>query len=150
MGGRLTTAGAESPNSNVVAAIGLLLLAIVPYVNSLTGSFVYDDRLQIPGNPYVHSFRYIGKIFGGTVWTFQGAQGVSNYYRPLMSLAYLVCYKLFGPIPFGFHLFSVALNAGVVLFLFAVPERIFHDRLLSLVVGGPSALYPFATDSGAW
>src|ERR1700731_2614552 len=103
--------GATS-NTEALAVLGLVLLSVVPYLNSVWGSFVYDDRLQVLGNPYAHSFRYLGKIFGTTVWTFEGAQGVSNYYRPLMTFAYLVAYKLFGPIPFGFHLLSLALHMG--------------------------------------
>jgi len=75
-------------NADVVSILGLMLLATLPYFNSLTGAFVYDDQQQILDNPYVHSFRYLGRIFGSTVWTFQGAQGVTNYYRPLMTFAY--------------------------------------------------------------
>jgi Tfp pilus assembly protein PilF len=133
-----------------LAVLGLLLLAVVPYLNSVWGSFVYDDRLQVLENPYAHSFRYLGKIFSTTVWTFEGAQGVSNYYRPLMTFAYLVCYKLFGPIPFGFHLFNLILHAAVVLLLFAVTEQLFGDRLVSLVVAGLFALHPVHTESVAW
>src|ERR1700746_1794712 len=95
--------GHESPqNNDAIAVLGLLLLGVVPYLNSLSGAFVYDDRLQIVGNPYVHGFRYLGRIFGSTVWTFEGAQGVTNYYRPLMTLAYLIGYKLFGLVSGGF------------------------------------------------
>src|ERR1700722_2149164 len=137
-------------NADAGAVLGLLLLAVVPYLNSLSGSFVYDDRLQVIGNPYVHSIRYLGKIFGTTVWTFEGAQGVTNYVRPLMTFAYLVCYKLFGPIPFGFHLFNVVLHATVVLLTFAVTERLFGDRLMSLVAAGLFALHPVHTESVAW
>jgi len=49
----------------------LILLAALPYLNSLANSFVYDDRPQILENPYVHSFRYLGRIFGSTVWSFE-------------------------------------------------------------------------------
>src|ERR1700730_13916862 len=141
--------GAQT-NADALAVLGLLLLAVVPYLNSVWGSFVYDDRLQVLENPYAHSFRYLGKIFGTTVWTFEGAQGVTNYYRPLMTFAYLVCYKLFGPIPFGFHLFNVVLHATVVLLTFAVTERLFGDRLMSLIVAGLFALHPVHTESVAW
>jgi protein O-mannosyl-transferase len=144
-----TPPGAPS-NADAFTVLGLLLLAVVPYLNSVWGSFVYDDRLQVLENPYVHSFRYLGKIFGTTVWTFEGAQGVSNYYRPLMTFAYLVCYKLFGPIPFGFHLFNLMLHAAVVVLLFAVTEQLFGDRLISLVVAGLFALHPIHTESVAW
>src|SRR5208282_2990003 len=63
---------------------------------------------------------------------------------------YLIAYKLFGPIPFGFHLLSLALHMGVVLLLFAVTEQLFGDRLLSLVAAGLFALHPIHTESVAW
>ena len=133
-----------------LAILVLLLLAVAPYLNTLTGGFVYDDRQQILDNPYVHSFQYVGKIFGSTVWTFQGAQGLSNYYRPLMTLAYLLCYKLYGPIPFGFHLLNLALHAGVVLLVFAVTRRLFRDQLPAMLAAGIFALHPIHTESVAW
>ena len=128
----------------------LILLAFLPYVNALANAFVYDDRQQILENPYVHSFRYLGRIFGSTVWTFEGAQGVTNYYRPLMTFAYLLAYKIFGLLPFGFHLMSLVLHAAVVLLVFAVTERLFHDRLISLITSGLFALHPIHTESVSW
>jgi Tfp pilus assembly protein PilF len=134
----------------VLAVLALLLLAVVPYLNALGGGFVYDDRQQVLENPYVHSFQYVGDIFGSTVWTFQGAQGLTNYYRPLMTLAYLLCYSLYGPIPFGYHLLNLALHAAVVLLLFAVTRRLFGDGLPALVAAGLFALHPIHTESVAW
>lgn len=128
----------------------LILLASLPYVNSLANNFVYDDAQQILENPYVHSFRYLGRIFGTTVWSFEGAQGVTNYYRPLMTFVYLIGYKMYGRIPFGFHLMNLALHVGVVLLVFLVTERLFHDRLVSLVASGLFALHPIHTESVAW
>jgi len=128
----------------------LILLASLPYVNSLANSFVYDDRQQVLENPYVHSFRYLGRIFGSTVWSFEGAQGVTNYYRPLMTFAYLIGYKIYGRIPFGFHLMNLALHVAVVLLVFLLTERLFHDRLISLIASGLFALHPIHTESVAW
>ena len=141
---------AARTNPDTLAFLGLLLLAWVPYLNTLSNAFVYDDIPQLVDNPYVHSFRYLGKIFGSTVWTFQGAQGVTNYYRPLMSFAYLICYHFFGPISFGFHLVNLVFHAGVVLLLFALTERLFGDRLLALSAAGLFALHPIHTESVAW
>ena len=128
----------------------LALLAIVPYLNALPNAFVYDDLPQVLGNPYVHSFRYAAKIFGRTVWSFQGSQGATNYYRPLLTLQYMVCYQLFGPVPFGFREVNVALYAAVVLLLFALTERLFGDRRMSLVAAGLFALHPVHTEAVAW
>ena len=133
-----------------LAVLFLVLLAALPYLNTLTNAFVYDDRQQVLENPYIHSFRYLGRIFGSTVWTFEGAQGATNYYRPLMTFAYLLAYKAFGLIPFGFHLMNLALHIAVVLLVFAVAERLFRDRLLSLIAAGLFALHPIHTESVAW
>lgn len=135
---------------DVGAFLILILLATLPYLNTLANGFVYDDREQVLENAYIHSFRYIGKIFGSTVWTFQGAQGVSNYYRPLMTFAYLVSYEMFGRIPFGFHLVNLALHMSVVLLLFIVTEHLFENRLLSLIAAGLFAVHPIHTESVAW
>src|ERR1700722_9520221 len=145
---RRRPAARTSPDT--IAVLGLLLLAWVPYLNTLSNAFVYDDIPQLVDNPYVHSFRYLGKIFGSTVWSFQGAQGVTNYYRPLMSFAYVICYHFFGPIAFGFHLVNLVFHAGVVLLLFALTERLFGDRLLALSAAGLFALHPVHTESVAW
>src|SRR5579862_5837143 len=141
---------AARTSPDTLAVLGLLLLAWVPYLNTFSNAFVYDDIPQLVDNPYVHSFRYLGKIFGSTVWTFQGAQGVTNYYRPLMSFAYLICYHFFGPISFGFHLVNLVFHAGVVLLLFALTERLFGDRLLALAAAGLFALHPIHTEPVAW
>jgi Tfp pilus assembly protein PilF len=145
---RRRPAARTSPDT--LAILGLLMLAWVPYLNTLGNAFVYDDRPQLLENPYVHSFRYLGRIFGSTVWSFQGAQGVTNYYRPLMSFAYVICYHFFGPIAFGFHLVNLVFHAGVVLLLFALTERLFGDRLLALSAAGLFALHPVHTESVAW
>jgi tetratricopeptide (TPR) repeat protein len=128
----------------------LLLLAFLPYANTLFSGFVYDDNFQVMANPFVHSFRHLREIFTTTVWAFQGAQGVTNYYRPLMTFDYLLCYKLFGPVPFGFHLINIAWHAWVVCLVYWVARRMFHDRTAALVAAGLFALHPIHTESVAW
>jgi protein O-mannosyl-transferase len=128
----------------------LLLLASLPYANTLFSNFVYDDNLQVLGNPFVHSFRHLREIFTTTVWSFQGAQGITNYYRPLMTFDYLLCYKMFGAVPFGFHLMNVAWNACVVCLVYFVARRMFRDRTAALLGAGIFALHPVHTESVAW
>jgi Flp pilus assembly protein TadD len=128
----------------------LLLLAVVPYANTLTNSFVYDDSEQILANPYIRNWKYLPEIFGSNVWSFLGAAGVTNHYRPLMTLSYLVCYQVFGLLPFGFHLVNIALHAGVVWLVFGVSIRLFGNRTLAFVSAALFALHPIHTESVAW
>jgi Tfp pilus assembly protein PilF len=141
----------ETPESRreTLIFVALSLLAFIPYANTLRGSFVYDDYFQVVENPYVHSFRYLREIFTTTVWSFQGAQGVTNYYRPLMTFGYLLAYQIAGAIPFSFHLANIVLNVVVVLLVFSLVRRLSGERI-ALVAAGLFALHPLHTESVAW
>lgn len=128
----------------------LILLAVLPYLNTLFNAFVYDDHTQVMNNPYVQSFRHLKDIFTTTVWSYVGVQRVTNYYRPMMTFGYLLCYQAFGPLAYGFHLASVILHAAIVCLLFRVADRVFENRSLGLVAAGVFALHPIHTESVAW
>src|ERR1700680_4676270 len=132
-----------------VTFLVLFLLAFLPYANTLLSAFVYDDGAQILENPYVHSFHYLREIFGTTVWSFQGAQGVTNYYRPLMSFGYLLFYQIAGGVPFSFHVANIVLNVVVVLLVFSLLRRLSGERV-GLIAAGLFALHPIHTESVAW
>jgi hypothetical protein len=111
------------------ALFGLvLLLAFLVYADTLLYGFVYDDHFQIGGNPYVHSFRYVGRIFTTTVWSFQGIEGQTNYYRPLRTFGYLLCDRVFQSSPSGFHLVNLLLNCAVVWLVYAVCTALIGDE----------------------
>jgi tetratricopeptide (TPR) repeat protein len=128
----------------------LILVAVLPYLNTLLNGFVQDDNRQILSNPYLRSFSHLREIFATNVWSYVGAQGVTNYYRPLMTLGYLLCYQFLGPLAYGFHLANVVWNAGVVCLVFLVTERIFRDRTLSFVAAVIFALHPIHSESVDW
>ena len=128
----------------------LLSLAIATYANSLLNGFIYDDIQQILENPYVHSFRHVRAIFTTSVWSFQGAEGILSYYRPLMTFGYMICWRLFGSLPLGYHMVSVVMNGAIVLLVFFVARRLFHDDVLSLIAATIFALHPVHTESVAW
>lgn len=133
------------------AVLGVLaLLAALPYANTLFNAFVYDDNMQVLNNPYIQNFGHLREIFTTTVWSYVGVQGVTNYYRPMMTLGYLLCHQLFGPLAYGFHLVNVLLHAGVTCALFLLTVRLFGHRGLAFVAAGLFALHPVHTESVAW
>jgi protein O-mannosyl-transferase len=128
----------------------VLLLAFLVYANTLLYGFVYDDHFQIDGNPYVHSFRYVGRIFTTTVWSFQGIEGQTNYYRPLMTFGYLLCDRAFQSSPAGFHLVNLLLNCTVVWLVYAVCTALIGDEAVALLAAALFALHPIHTEVVAW
>jgi hypothetical protein len=49
----------------------LMAVAFLLYANTLLNKFVYDDHAQVEESTYVHSFKYVGKIFTSTVCRFR-------------------------------------------------------------------------------
>jgi len=135
---------------DTLLAAALILCAALPYVNTLLNGFVYDDNRQVLDNPYLKSFHFLPQVFGTTVWSFVGMQGVSNYYRPMMTLGYALCYHLFGPLAYGFHLVNVCLHVGVVLLVFVVARRMFQNRAMAFVAAFLFAIHPIHTEAVAW
>ncbi len=148
-------ASSEKPHeprlfSNQSLILLLILIAFLCYGNTLINGFVYDDDQQILQNPYVKSWHYLPQIFGTTVWSFVGQAGTTNYYRPIMTLSFLVLWQAFGPLPFGFHLFSILVNALVVFLVFETACRLFHDRRIAWIGALLFAVHPIHTEAVDW
>ena len=136
-------------NRGVTTFLILFLLAFLPYSNIFFNWFVYDDSFLVVSNPYVHSFRYLRQIFTTSAWSFYGAQGISNYYRPIMTLEFLLSYQIAGPVPFSFHMVSILLNGIAVWLVFLILRRLSDERV-ALVAAGLFALHPIHTEPVAW
>lgn len=138
--------------TRIVAYIVILgAVAVLPYLNSLRNGFVYDDSDQVLANPYVHSLHHLREIFTTSVWSFMGDfRGSSNFYRPMMSLEYIICYRLFGADARGFHLANLLANAGIVLLVFLVTLRMFRNQAVALVTSCIFALHPIHTEAVDW
>ncbi len=149
----MKTAGPEETRSgtfeNVSVAL-LFLLAIGCSLNTLWNTFVYDDELQILQNPYIKSWHYLPEIFTTTVWSFIGAAGASNYYRPLMTLTFLGLWKVFGALPIGFHLFNILVNAVVVACVFYAGRGLLKNKWAALIAAILFAIHPVHTEAVNW
>jgi Flp pilus assembly protein TadD len=130
----------------------LALLAALPYLGILANDFAYgyDDKVLILDSPYVRSFHHLRELFTTTLFSNMGLQAGIPYYRPMVKLGFLVCYQLFGPRPFGFHLFSLILNVAAVILLYFVAENLFGDHDLALAAAVLFALLPVHVEAVAW
>jgi tetratricopeptide (TPR) repeat protein len=142
-------AGKGSATSAWIIAL-LLLLAILPYVNTLQNGFVYDDHNEVITNPFIRSFAHVGDIFSTRILAHLGVRGATNYYRPISIFGFLICYKLFGLLPYGFHLANLVLHALIVCLLFGLTKRLFQDQWLAFATAAIFALHPIHTESVAW
>jgi Tfp pilus assembly protein PilF len=128
----------------------LSLASIFCYANTLLNGFVYDDKIQILSNPYVKSWQHLPKIFGTTVWSFIGAAGDTNYYRPMMTFTYLLLWQAFGDLPSGYHLFNILLNTLVVAFVYLAGKELFKNWQTAAIAAALFAIHPIHTEPVAW
>jgi tetratricopeptide (TPR) repeat protein len=128
----------------------LMAASFFVYANCVLNGFVFDDHSQIEHNPWVHSFKYTGKLFGTSLLAQQGKQAAPNFYRPTVNFGFLVCYKLFGTSASGFHLVNIFLNCIVVWLVFRVGSELFSDEWLGLLAAMLFALHPIHTEPVAW
>lgn len=123
----------ESPSTSslqktFIPILILLLVSFAVYFNALSGEFVYDDNYQIVDNPWIKDITNIPTIFSESVWSFQSKTSISNYYRPLMFIVYMLNYHIFGLKPWGFHLVNILFHCGASVLVFLVIRKFLADR----------------------
>ena len=142
--------------ANISAIVTTVTVAVLAYLNALSGGFVHDDVNIIQRNPWITDLGYIPELFFTNAWAFEGT--VSNFYRPLAFLAYMGCYYAFGLDPWGFHLANLALHAIVSALVYLLAVRVFRSEavepltpyMLALAAALIFAVHPIHVEAVAW
>jgi len=150
MGVFLNSDGKLDPRQRELLLGLVLLFSFTLYANCLFGGFVFDDHPQVEQNPYVHSFQYLPKLLTTPMLANQGKQAAPNIYRPLTNILFLICFKLFGPSPLGFHLVNILLHCVVVLLVFLIGSRLFASDWIGLLAALIFAVHPVHSEPVAW
>jgi tetratricopeptide (TPR) repeat protein len=126
--------------------------AAAVFASSLNGNFVYDDNRQILENPLIQNSSLYGKALVSDVWAFKGdgSMAASNYWRPTFTALSILCFWLFGPSPFGWHLVNVLLHIGVCLLGFVFLRNIGLKGVTAGLASVIFAVHPVHTESVAW
>ncbi|HKP69183.1 MAG TPA: tetratricopeptide repeat protein [Pyrinomonadaceae bacterium] len=130
----------------------LAIVAFVVFANSLSGSFVYDDRRQIVMNPLIQDNSLAAKALVSDVWAFKGDGNItaSNYWRPTFTAWCILNFRLFGLQPFGWHFLNILLHVGVCLLAFFLLRRWNVGPWIAAAIVCVFAVHPVHTESVAW
>lgn len=111
----------------------IFISSFILYSNTLSNDFVYDDNYQIKDNFWIRDFRFLPQMFLKDVWNFRSTDWVSNYYRPMMHVIYLISYQIFSLKPWGYHLVNILFHASVSIMVFLTIDKLLkhlkYDRL---------------------
>ena len=146
--------------------IGLVLLVLVAFANSLTGSFVHDDLRVIQANPLFGRLdrATISRPFKYDMWTAlspdeAGDKVDSYYYRPVFVLFLMAGYQVAERSPLRWHLIVLLLHAAAGVLVFVVMDKSLaaatmlddrNRRLLAALAAGIYVVHPAQSESVAW
>lgn len=132
--------------------IPLAAVCFILFANSLGGDFVYDDTRQIVRNTLIQDNSLILKALTSDVWAFKGdgTQAASNYWRPTFTLWNIICFRLFGMEPFGWHFANVVLHSGVTVLAFSLLRRWAFSSVVAFTIALIFAVHPVHVESVAW
>ena len=108
------------------AIILLCLIGFFIYANSLTNGFVWDDEEQIVNNTVIRSWQNLPLLFSSSTFYAGGAGLSGGFYRPLVTLSYMLNYSVWGSDAFGFRLFQIFFHLINVILIFFLLQKIFR------------------------
>src|SRR5262245_43829605 len=128
----------------------VVVLSILPYIQTLSMGFIYDDRPQIEQNPYLRLWPGFARVFSTNVWAMTEVGSDANYYRPLMWIVYNALYTFVGASPWAFHLTNILLHGCVTAVVFLLTLEMWKDLKIAGIAAALFALHPVHTEPVAW
>lgn len=104
----------------------ILLVTFASYLNALPNAFVYDDFLNVVGNPWIKDIKYLPEMFSSNVAGFD-ATYTTSYYRPLIHVIYMFTYALFSLNPWGFHFVNILFHACTSILVFFMASKLLSE-----------------------
>jgi tetratricopeptide (TPR) repeat protein len=123
----------------ILAAGAIVLAALAAYLNSLGGTFAYDDQFAIVENPTIRHLWPIWPVLSPP----RSGETVSG--RPLLNLSLAINYALGGLNVRGYHAVNLAIHIGAALLLFGILRRTFLVPILRERFGKAAPLLALAS-----
>lgn len=105
-------------------AVALVVLTLAVFAPTLSAEFVYDSRLQILTDPFLHDPRNWWPVLSWNTLRMD----VLDFNRPVNLASLMIDAACWGKRPFGYHLSSVLLHAANVVCTWALIRRLADDR----------------------
>ncbi len=119
------------------AALLIVLLGVLAHAPALSGSFkTMDDEACIVGNQLIRHVSSAGVLLKSSFF------GDGSYYRPAVSLSFLLEYQLFKLNPFFYSLTNLILHLGSAVILFFIFDILLKRRMLSLAAAVLFTVHP--------
>src|SRR3989337_1076851 len=126
----------------------IILFIFIVYSNSLQCSFVWDDVILIVENPTIKNFTVLKHIFSRDFFDIYGdaIDFKYGYWRPVITLSYMVDYSIWGLNPAGFHLTNIILHIINCLLIYFILSKDFKEWIVPFIATFLFAIHPVHTE----
>ncbi len=131
----------------------LFFIFFIVFINSVFNGFVWDDEEQIVNNTVIQSLSNLGQIFSGATFGTGGAGLSGWFFRPLLTLSYMVSFSVFGQNAWGYHLLQIILHLINGILIFKILQSLINkDRkkeisLLNYLMSFLFLIHPVITEA---
>lgn len=123
----------------------LILAGIAAYLTSFQNSFVWDDIGLISINPYIKSWKHIGDIFTSFLYHKTGESG--TFYRPIVSLSFLIDYSVWKGNSIGYHLTNLIFHIVNAILLYKIIFALFKEEKTAFFTSLLFVAHPIHTEA---
>ena len=130
--------------------IWISLFGFITYARSLFFGFTYlDDNVLILDNLFF--LKDIGNIFRAfTIEVFHVLHSSAAYYRPLLTISYMLDAIISGQSPFMYHFSSVVIHLVVSSLVFLLFVKLNYSKALAFIFGSIFAIHPLLAQAVSW
>ena len=128
----------------------LALCTLLVYSNIFHHPFLWDDNMLILQNALIQNVRHFPDLFRAEFFTKtleESDFSDGGYYRPIISLSFMLDYSLWKENPFGYHLTNVLFHLLNVLLVYTVGQRLFGRRRSAFLGALLFAIHPIQTEA---
>jgi protein O-mannosyl-transferase len=134
--------------TELLSLAGVLIGTLLTFASTFAFGWVYDDPPQIPQNPNLEWNRF-GYLVTHQLWA-SVAGMESRFYRPLLTLWFLINKTLFGLNPHYFHVTTVLAHVAATALAFFVARALLKNAGAALFAAAIFAVHPLQVESASW
>ena len=137
---------------HLINIAAIVICAWIAYAACLSFDFVWDDFGLIVHNDQVQGQTTWCQFFTQDFWTLaENVKDASrNFYRPLISLSFVIDYKAWGLNPFGFHLTNMIAHSLTAVLVYILAILLLKKPLPALAGTLLWAVHPSHVENVCW
>lgn len=130
-----------------------IFIYFLVWINSVFNGFVWDDEEQIVNNTIIQHLFNFPQIFSGATFGTGGAGLSGWFFRPFLTLSYMLSFAIFGQNAWGYHLIQVIFHLINSILIFKILQIIANEkndtktRFLNFLISFLFAIHPVTVEA---